>query len=220
MDSRLNEALHKLQGYLRIALLTAIALAASLAFAQRLYRWVDDDGVVHYGDRIPPQYADRDRALLNSQGVPVGREQGTVTPEERAALEKQEQDEAEAREARAETARRDRMLLETYLSVEDIEDLRDRRLELLQSQIDVTENYLQGLRERLRGLHAEASKYKPYSDREGAAEVPADLASEISNTMSSIASYEHTLERTSANQAKLTAQFDSDIERFRELKGE
>ena len=208
-----------MNAYLRIALLAAIALAASVAPAQRLYRWVDENGVVHYGDRIPPQYADRDRALLNDQGVTVGKEQGSITPEERAAIEKQQREEAAALEARAETARRDRMLLETYLSVADIEDLRDRRLELLQSQIDVTENYLDGLRRRLDGLHAEASKHKPYTDREGASEVPADLALEISTTQSSIASYEQTLARTRGDQAKLTAQFNSDIERFKELKG-
>ena len=25
------------------------------------YRWVDEQGVVHYGDRIPPQAAERER---------------------------------------------------------------------------------------------------------------------------------------------------------------
>ena len=36
------------------------------------YRWVDEHGVVHYGDNIPPQYASQDRTILNSQGVEVG----------------------------------------------------------------------------------------------------------------------------------------------------
>ena len=36
------------------------------------YRWVDDQGIVHYGDQIPPQYTSKDRAVLNSQGVEVG----------------------------------------------------------------------------------------------------------------------------------------------------
>ena len=33
------------------------------------YRWTDEQGVVHYGDHIPPQYANQERAILNSQGV-------------------------------------------------------------------------------------------------------------------------------------------------------
>ncbi|HYC08791.1 MAG TPA: DUF4124 domain-containing protein, partial [Steroidobacteraceae bacterium] len=31
------------------------------------YRWVDEQGVVHYGDHIPPEYATQDRAILNNE---------------------------------------------------------------------------------------------------------------------------------------------------------
>jgi hypothetical protein len=208
-----------------IALIALAALALPLAgHAQRpdspkLYRWVDDNGVVHYGDRIPPQYANRDRNVLNNQGVRVGFEEGEVTPEERAAIAAR-QTEAEAQvAAKAEVARRDRVLLDTYLSVSDIEDLRNRRLELLESQIKVTELYLTNLRKRLVTLQDEASNYKPYSAREGAPQVPANLALDISRTAASINLYEQTLARTRTDQATLKSAFDTDIERFRELKG-
>ena len=59
---------------------------------------------------------------------------------EPAAAAKAREDAAEAdRKAKEEIARRDRMLLETYISVSDIEDLRNRRLELLESQIKLTD---------------------------------------------------------------------------------
>ena len=35
------------------------------------YKWTDADGTVHYGDRIPPEFAERPYALLNDQGVAV-----------------------------------------------------------------------------------------------------------------------------------------------------
>ena len=111
------------------------------------------------------------------------------------------------------------MLLETYLSVADIEDLRNRRLELLESQIKVTELYLNNLRKKLVELQAEASNFKPYTSREGAPQIPENLALDISRTTSSIIVYEETLARTRANQAALKASFDRDIARFRELKG-
>ncbi|HEX7079833.1 MAG TPA: DUF4124 domain-containing protein [Gammaproteobacteria bacterium] len=204
---------------LRILLLAAVTFAAGAAFAQKLYRWIDENGVVHYGDRIPPEYADRDRAVLNSQGIAVDHQQGAVTEAERAAREREREAAETEAAAKAEIARRDRMLLETYLSVEDIEDLRDRRLELLESQITVTEIYLSDLRDRLAALKAEAGKYKPYSDREDAPQIPHELARDISQTESSIASYEAQLQRTRDEQATLRAQFDSDIQRFKELKG-
>jgi len=37
------------------------------------YRWVDDKGVVHYGDRIPASDTQKERTILNREGVEVGR---------------------------------------------------------------------------------------------------------------------------------------------------
>jgi len=186
---------------------------------QRLYRWVDNDGVVHYGDHIPPEFADRDRDVLNDQAVTVGFEEGEVTEEERSELERR-QAEADAEQlARDTAARRDRMLLETYLSVADIEDLRDRRLELLGSQIKVTELYLTNLRKRLVALEDEGKAYAPRNDAEGAPALPENLALEMSRVIASITLYEQTLERTRREQEELRAAFDLDIVRFRELKG-
>ena len=186
----------------------------------KLYKWTDENGVVHYSDKIPPEYADRDRDVLNDQGVPVGFEEGEITEAERAVPRSAHAAAAEAeQQARAEIARRDRMLLETYLSVADIEDLRDRRLELLESQIKVTELYLANLRKRLVSLQAEASNFKPYTTREDAPQIPENLALDISRTTASISLYEQTLARTRSDQAALRASFDSDIARFRELKG-
>jgi len=187
--------------------------------SQRLYRWVDDDGVVHYGDRVPPEYAARDRDLLNSQGVTIGMQEGFVTPEERAELARRASEEEAARQSRVDNARRDQVLLDTYLSVVEIEQLRDRRLELLEAQIKVTEHYLGNLRKRLGRLQREAADYKPYSDDPDAPDVPEALGLELSRTIASISLYEQTLARSRDEQANLTAAFDRDIERFRELKG-
>jgi hypothetical protein len=200
------------------------ALAIPLAsFAQRaeprLFRWVDDKGVVHYGDSIPPEYANRDRNVLNNQGVRVGFEEGEVTAEERAAMAAREADAAAIEAEKAEIARRDKMLLDTYLSVQDIEDLRDRRLELLESKIKVTELYLLNQRKRLVSLQDEASNYKPYTVRTDAPQIPPPLALDISRTAASINLYEETLAQTRAEQAVLKTAFDNDIARFRELKG-
>jgi hypothetical protein len=37
----------------------------------RTYKWVDSQGMTHYGDSIPPEYAQGSRSELNSQGVEV-----------------------------------------------------------------------------------------------------------------------------------------------------
>ena len=119
-----------------------LALLAGAADAQtdkkKLYRWVDKNGQVHYGDSVPPEYAEQDRDILNRQGVPVGREEGTITPEEaaaKAAAEKAERDEKKRK-------LRDRVLLQTYQSVRELEILRDTRLELVDAQLTIQEQSL------------------------------------------------------------------------------
>lgn len=205
---------------LAILALPAIGLAQRGAdTGPRLYRWVDAEGNVHYGDRIPPEFADRDRNVLNEQGVRVGFQEGEITAEERAEMERVATAAELERQEKAQVARRDRMLLETYLTVQDIEDLRDRRLELLESQIKVTELYLANLRKRLAVLQKEASGYKPYAAREDAPQVPEDLQLDITRTLASINRYEENLARTRVDQDSLRIAFDSDIARFKELKG-
>src|SRR3954453_16143171 len=81
--------------------------------ATKLYRWTDDKGVVHYGDSVPPEYAKQDRSVLNNQGVNVGFEQGELTPEQRAEKARLAAEAEQAQHQREETARRDKMLLET-----------------------------------------------------------------------------------------------------------
>ena len=185
----------------------------------KLFKYTDENGVTQFTDKIPPEDADRDRDVLNSQGIRVGFEEGEITAEERALQEQRAAREEAQRQARIEVARRDRMLLETYIAVSDIEDLRNRRLELLESQIKVTELYLGNLRKRLVSLQREAEGYKPYTVREDAPQIPEDLALDISRTTASINLYEQTLSRTRADQDALRESFDEDIERFRELKG-
>jgi hypothetical protein len=206
-----------------ILLVVAAIALPSIGSAQRsqpkLYKWTDANGQVHYSETVPPEHANRDRSVLNDQGVHVGFEEGEVTEAEAAEARNREAAAEADRKAKEEIARRDRMLLETYISVADIEDLRNRRLELLESQIKLTEVYLGNLRKRLIGLQSEASEYKPYSTREGAPQIPESLARDISRTTASIALYEQTLSRTRTDQATLRDSFNKDISRFRELKG-
>jgi uncharacterized protein DUF4124 len=186
---------------------------------QKLYRWVDKNGVVQYGDTIPPEYAATDRDVLNSRGVRVGFEEGEITPEERVILDQRKADEEARRAAQLEVVRRDRMLLAAYSTVSDIEDLRDRRIELLESQIKVTELYLGNLRKRLVVLQEEASAFRPYTTKPDAPQIPENLALDISRTAGSINTFEERLSRARADQRALRVSFDNDIERFKELKG-
>jgi hypothetical protein len=207
-----------------LMLLSALAMPAEAAqkkssarntTSTKVYRWVDADGTVHYSDQIPPEQAPADRQILNQYGVPIRAEQGAMSP---ADLEAERRAAAEREAARA-AAERDAVLLSTYLSVEEIEALRNRRMELMQGQISLTENYLVSLGDKLEKLQKEASAFKPYSQDPEAEPIDAALAQELSDTLDSISLYEKTLLDTRIRQQRLVGEFDAAITRFKELKG-
>lgn len=175
------------------------------------YRWVDERGNVHYGDRVPPEAARREREILNSQGVVIERLEAEKTPEQLAEDERR----------RAELARQrqhDQFLLTTYTSVKDIEALRDLRLDQLQGQVRGAELYIESLESRLRVLQARALGFKPYSERPDARRMPDDLAEEIVRALNETRSQRRLLEAKRSEQSTLREQFQADIDRYRELR--
>ena len=174
------------------------------------YRWVDEAGVVHYGDNVPPQYADKDRSLLNGQGVEVGHIEGERTPEQMKA-------EQAARAAALAQKQHDHFLITTYPSVKDIEALRDERLEQLKGQRVAAEQYVESLRARLASLQTRAESFAPYSSSPAARRMPDDLAENLVRTVNELRAQSAAFASKNAEEAQLRAQFQADIERYREL---
>lgn len=200
-------------------LVTVMGFYASTAGAGELYRWVDDNGVVHYGDSIPPEFSSKERHRLNEQGIQIGTLEAQKTQEQLASEARLRAEEGQRMREIQMQKQRDRILLNTYLSVEEIEMLRDRRLALLVGQTRVTEQYLNTLHSRLAGLEDEASRYNyPYDKNSDAPPLPDNLAREMMGTLEAVSQYEATLQSKREEQSKLVSQFGDDIERFRKLK--
>ncbi len=175
------------------------------------YKWVDDKNVTHYGDRVPPEYVRRERALLNNQGVEVGRLEAQKTPEQLADLERRD------KLARAQKEH-DSFLLTTYTSTRDIEALRDQRLQQLADQRASMENYVGSLNERLTQLQLRAQLYRPYNDSDGARQMPDKLAEDLIRTVNEVRRQRSTLDERRDEETALRARFQSDIDRFRLLR--
>jgi len=199
------------------ALLTGIALVAGTtcvaAADQRgtTYRWVDAQGVVHYGDQIPPQYAQQAATLINKQGVTVGHVDAPKTDTQLAQ-------EATASAAAAKQKQHDAFLLATYTSPKDIEALRDERLNQLRDQATATEQYVNTLSERLGALTARAQNFKPYSSRPDARKMPDDLAEQIVHTTNDIRTQRAALATNQQDEDNVRQQFQADIDRYKELR--
>lgn len=203
-------------------LIFASLLAISLpAMAEDLYKWVDEKGVVHYGDAVPAAASSKERHVLNRQGVTVKVLDRQKTIEELNAMANAAA-ELERKSAREKLqAERDRVLLDTYLSVEEIEMLRDRRILSIEARLGVTRHYLDNLREEWDQLEAEASKYNfPYDPGSDLPPLPEDLAEHIVFTENAMAEHMNSLRDLRSQQTAIRKEFDADLSRFKLLKAQ
>ena len=199
---------------LTIALLLSLPLAAS-ADEGRVFKWVDAEGQVHFGDSIPVEYSELPKEVLNEHGVAIDNLAGKKTLEE-LAREKLEHEQMLAREKQK---RADTALLATYMTVEEILMHRDRRVELFQAQSRVTELYLSNLARRMEALRAESANYKPYSENPDAPMIPDALANELRKTKDTIDRHERNLRKFQSDEQRIISRFAGDISRFKTLKG-
>jgi hypothetical protein len=175
------------------------------------YRWVDEQGVVHYGDSIPAQYSEKAHQLINRQGVEVGHSEAQKTAEQLAAEDRQRQDVLKRQQ-------HDSFLVTTYTSVKDIEMLRDQRLDQLQGQRAAAEQYVDNLQSRLVSLQGRARHFRPYNARPEARRMPDDLAEDLVRTLNELRTQNAAVMAKNEEVSAMKAQFETDIERYRELR--
>jgi Domain of unknown function (DUF4124) len=180
--------------------------------ARKVYKWTDEKGQVHYGDQVPAQYSNQERHVMNAQGIEVDKLDAQKSAEQIAAEEKR------IRESNAQRDR-DRNLLNTYVSVQEIERLRDNRLSLVSDQIKVTNQFLDQLNIRLRKLQSDSMRFKPYNTDANAAPQPAGLVDDLVRTGNDIRTQKMNLQQKRGEEKTMRDEFTSDIERFKILKG-
>lgn len=203
---------------IRSLLIGVLALAVSVASAEsgdKAYKVYNEDGTIYYGDSVPPEYSDYEKEVLNEHAVTIDRIEGRKSDEELAA------ERAAAKLARQKELqlRADKALLATYLSIEEIQMHRDRRIELFQAQSRVTELYLRNLQRQLEKLEREASRFAPYSDDPDAEIIDPELVSDITLTKDTIERHKSNLAKFQNEEQVIIARFAGDISRFKSLKG-
>jgi hypothetical protein len=180
--------------------------------ATQTYKWVDENGVTHYGDSVPPQYSQREHTVLNSQGVEVRKRLAEMSPKEAAEYQARQKEEARRKQ-------HDMFLLSTYPSVDMIENVRDERLTQINAQITAAEAYISTLTSRVDGLKTRALTFAPYNTRPGARRMPDDLAEEMVRAMSELRTQNSALTAKREELTNVQKQFEDDIQRFKELRG-
>ena len=101
----------------------------------QLYKWVDENGKIQYGDSIPPASTDRARQELRSDGTVKSATERAATIEEKRVAAGKAVELAKLSLAQHERDRKDKALLMTYTSLVDFDRVRDRALASLNTDI-------------------------------------------------------------------------------------
>jgi len=197
---------------LAVPVLTTLALLPAVCDA-RLYRWVDQEGTVHYTDSLPPDQAARGHAEISDKGVVVGITAPAKTPEELQREQELKRLSDAAQRAKEQQDAADQVLLRSFRSVDDMIMARDGKLSSIDVMLQVARSNIRRQQEGLRGLRAEAA------DLERAGKpIPSQLNDGITAAEKSIADAYSAILSREQHRRQIYTTFASDLQRFLELK--
>jgi hypothetical protein len=108
--------------------------AVSLPAGAAMYKWVDEHGRTHYGDSVPPKYANRAGERMSKPGGQQAKAEAPKPAAESLSAEEAEKQKVEARK-QLDRQRQDTALLSTYANEGEIELARSRELKRSQDML-------------------------------------------------------------------------------------
>jgi len=192
---------------LRRAAVTASAIFTFIALAQahaEVYKYTED-GSITYGDRASMSPSDSGHSVLNSQGVVLKK---VLSREERrqAARKQAEQDQMRLR---------DKTLLDTFTTEEDLLRTREDRLGLIDGQMNQLNDRIKQLNERKLVV---MEKIQGQEESKGAGNAATSQYEELANIDSKVENMWGQKDAKTQERKAVELKFDSDLQRYRELK--
>jgi hypothetical protein len=219
MEARLEKTIHTL---ILAGALAAGCYAAS-AGAAEVYRWVDENGEVHYSESLPPDYKDKGYDVLNRDGLVIEKDQ-SLTPEPPPEVPPEEERQELPRDSsglprpkalysEAEMQQRmDNFLMLRYESEQEITDAMNVEIK----QLNYDRRLLEGSRASTEAAYRGQLRVAAERQRAGQA-VDAETAREIRKLRKDLAASGELLAGLQEREEAIRSEFGKQLERYREL---
>ncbi len=188
----------------RLALLFTLVVSPC-ALAQSVYKWLDENGEIHYGHNVPPEMIREEHQRLNDQGVVVEHIEDADVPNMLLQAELSQNQRA----ARV----KKRLLLATYRNVDDIAMVRDRSLDILTKERELIQRQVAQLREHLSDAE---SMQRQVSDQKGL--VYSTLYDTAQSLRESLSRQRARLNEVSEKQRRVREQYHVEVQRYHEAQ--
>ncbi|WP_296630886.1 MULTISPECIES: DUF4124 domain-containing protein [unclassified Thiobacillus] len=197
--------------YSLLAAVAAISLLAASPAVAGMYRWVDGNGRVHYGDTLPPTYQQSGAAEMSKQGNIIKRTQSEA---ERRAQAEREAEQKRIQDEQQKQAQLDRALTQTYTTEAEIDLARDRALENYKLMIrgaeiraGAVDANLADLRTRIANVQKAGRKVGP------------GLQEQLDQAVRESEELKRTIQKNQKAMVQVREKYEADKLRFRELTG-
>ena len=204
----------------KIILIAACALSLTPALAQqtgsgKIVCWKDKSGkTVGCGDKVPPEYQDNASQELNKRGVVVKQSDAALTNDQKKALQAEQDKKAQDAAHATEQKRRDKALLDTFSSVNEIDLKRKRDIQLIESNIEAQTTNLKNANDRQADVRGRMDSYKKENKP-----VPPNLQEEFERAEAGKTKIQAQIAQKRKEIADLNQQYDDMKKRYVELTG-
>jgi len=199
----------------KLKLLVALAIGITFSFpvAAKMFKWVDDKGTTHYGETIPPEYANKNRTELDKTGRVVDKKE-VLTPEARRANEQAEAKKRAEDEAALESKRRDKALVNTYSNEKEIDLARVRNLQQIDARVNSINSQLKTANGNLLNFQKEADALTKTGKT-----LPPTLKDDLQESQERVNKLKQDFDKANAEKSAMEARYDADKARYKELTG-
>lgn len=194
-------------------LLLGMGLIGPATVQAKIKCWTNSDGIRECGNTVPPEYAQQGHDDINKAGILVKHHDRAQTEKELAETARLKAIEDEKKRLAEEQAAHDRVLLDTFASEDEIIMARDGKITSIRTEIRLTNKSMNTAKERLNQLRKQAANLeragKPVNEK---------LTQDIQQAQDQIKEYQVFVNVRQAEEEKIHRQFETDVERYRQLR--
>lgn len=190
-------------------LLAASTMVASLNLFAKTYRWVDENGKVHYSQSIPPSASQRGHAELSEKQGVVVKQVESQKERKKKLTKKEEKAEKKVKEA----ALREELLIHMFASEGELKKHFQERIKMIGTNIRLLQSNKKRMKIDINDLQTKLMK----TQEEG---VKQSLISVIRDTKRNILEHTKAIETNQQEQAETRTNMDRSLVKFRKKKAE
>ena len=193
--------------------MAAVLISSSFLVQAKMYKWVDENGQMHFGDKIPQKYQEKEHEELNDRGVSMKHLAAAKSPEEKAEERRLEKERQKVALAEEKQKKLDRELLDIYSTERDLVIARDTRLDAIATQVKMSESIIKTSNKKIESMEKQVVNIKASKRK-----VPIDLYNRIDSEKQEITVQNRVMLKHKKRSKEILEKYNGYIERFRVVR--